>query len=93
MTTTYLTTGWEPDLADADSICLRWLRHWSAQLAAFAERTFVEAFAKDNRPDDMRAYLAGAYGLPQQARELADPQVVTDRACTGEDLTRVASGG
>jgi hypothetical protein len=31
-----LTTGWEPDLADADSLCLRWLRHWSAQLAAFA---------------------------------------------------------
>ena len=35
-TTTPLTTGWEPDLADDDSICLRWLRHWSAQLAAFA---------------------------------------------------------
>ena len=28
-----LTTGWEPDLADDDSLCLRWLRHWSAQLA------------------------------------------------------------
>jgi hypothetical protein len=36
-TTTYLTTGWEPGLDDADSICLRWLRHWSAQLAAFAD--------------------------------------------------------
>jgi hypothetical protein len=33
----HLTTGWEPDLADADSLCLRWLRHWSAQIAAFAE--------------------------------------------------------
>jgi hypothetical protein len=32
-----LTTGWEPDLPDADSLCLRWLRHWSAQLAAFAD--------------------------------------------------------
>jgi hypothetical protein len=31
-----LATGWEPDLADDDSLCLRWLRHWSAQLAAFA---------------------------------------------------------
>ena len=37
MSTAYLTTGWEPDLSDDDSICLRWLRHWSAQLAAFAE--------------------------------------------------------
>jgi hypothetical protein len=35
--TAYLTSGWEPDLADDDSICLRWLRHFSAQLAAFAE--------------------------------------------------------
>ncbi len=31
-----LTTGWEHDLPDDDSLCLRWLRHWSAQLAAFA---------------------------------------------------------
>jgi hypothetical protein len=36
MTATNLTTGWEPDLADTDSLCLRWLRHWSAQIAAFA---------------------------------------------------------
>lgn len=32
-----LTTGWEPDLPDADSLCLRWLRHWSDQVAAFAD--------------------------------------------------------
>jgi hypothetical protein len=32
-----LTTGWEPGLPDDDSLCLRWLRHWSAQLTAFAE--------------------------------------------------------
>ncbi len=31
-----LTTGWEPDLPDEDSLCLRWLRHWSDQCAAFA---------------------------------------------------------
>ncbi|MGQ0575563.1 MAG: hypothetical protein ACT4RN_15370 [Pseudonocardia sp.] len=39
MTTTvpHLTTGWEPDLGDADSLCLRWVRHWAAQCAAFAE--------------------------------------------------------
>jgi hypothetical protein len=36
MTTAFLTTGWESGLADSDSICLRWLRHWSAQLAAVA---------------------------------------------------------
>lgn len=31
-----LTTGWEPDLDDADSLCLRWVRHWADQCAAFA---------------------------------------------------------
>ncbi|MCV2490914.1 hypothetical protein OF117_16285 [Geodermatophilus sp. YIM 151500] len=31
-----LTTGWEPGLADADSLCLAWLRHWADQLDLFA---------------------------------------------------------
>ncbi|MGE3661355.1 MAG: hypothetical protein AB7G09_08620 [Pseudonocardia sp.] len=30
-----LTTGWEADLADSDTLALRWLRHWSATCAAF----------------------------------------------------------
>ena len=49
----------------------------AAELAAFAARTFFETFAKDNRPDDMQAYLSSAYGVAQQARELADPRIVT----------------
>ena len=36
-TTAPLTTGWEPGLADSDSICLRWLRHWSEQVAVFVD--------------------------------------------------------
>jgi hypothetical protein len=35
-TTAPLTTGWEPELPDTDSMCLRWVRHWSQQCAAFA---------------------------------------------------------
>lgn len=31
-----LTTGWEPGLADADSLCLSWVRHFADQCAAFA---------------------------------------------------------
>lgn len=31
-----LTTGWEPGLPDGDTLCLRWVRHWSDQCAAFA---------------------------------------------------------
>jgi putative acetyltransferase len=62
----------------------------AAQLAAFATRTFTEAFAKDNRPEDLEQYLASAYGVAQQARELADPQVVTLLAHEGSTLSAYA---
>jgi hypothetical protein len=57
VTTAYLTTGWEPDLADGDSLCLRWLRHWSAQLAAFAGAA-GGLVTSDER------YLLADYGRP-----------------------------
>ena len=46
-------------------------------LAAFAARTFHETFAADNRPEDMRDYLASAFGIEHQSRELADCGVAT----------------
>jgi diamine N-acetyltransferase len=49
----------------------------AAALAAFGARTFEEAFAAHNRPDDMTAYLAKNYGAEQQRRELEDPRIVT----------------
>ena len=49
----------------------------AAELAAFATRTFREAFSADNNPDDLQAHLATTYGLAQQAAELADPLVFT----------------
>jgi hypothetical protein len=52
-----LTTGWESDLADSDSICLRWLRHWSAQLAAFAD-------AAGGRVERDGRYLLADHGRP-----------------------------
>lgn len=48
--------------ADADAISL------------FAARTFHEAFAADNRPEDMLAYMTLAFGPVQQQRELSDPR-------------------
>jgi hypothetical protein len=57
VSTAYLTTGWEPDLSDDDSICLRWLRHWSAQLAAFAE-------AAGGRVVHDERYLLADHGRP-----------------------------
>ena len=57
MTTTHLTTGWEPDLADADSLCLTWVRHWADQLEAFA-RSVGGRTVRDER------YLVADYGRP-----------------------------
>lgn len=46
-------------------------------LSELASRTFRETFAADNSPDDMAMHVASAYGLPQQHRELVDPDVTT----------------
>ena len=43
-------------------------------LSALGATTFHSAFAADNNPDDMAAYLAAAFGPSQQAAELADPR-------------------
>lgn len=44
-----------------------------ALLAEIGARTFRHTFARDNTPEDMAAYLAGAFGPGLQAAELADP--------------------
>ena len=49
----------------------------AAPLAALAERIFRDTFAAQNNPDDLDAYLGQAYGEAQQAREIADDQVIT----------------
>jgi len=59
-------------------------------LAAFAVRTFAEAFGADNRPEDLQAHLAKSYGVPQQTRELANPDVITLLAHQGETLIAYA---
>jgi diamine N-acetyltransferase len=43
-------------------------------LADLGARTFSDAFAADNKPEDMAAYLAAAFSPAQQAAELADPR-------------------
>lgn len=57
----------------------------AAALAAFAARVFTETFGPDNRPEDVRTYVASTYGPAQQAGELGDADVVTVLAeCRGE---------
>jgi ribosomal protein S18 acetylase RimI-like enzyme len=42
-------------------------------LAELGARTFAETFATDNSPEDMAAYIAASFNLPQLLAELADP--------------------
>jgi GNAT superfamily N-acetyltransferase len=44
-------------------------------LAEIGRETFAATFGPDNTPEDMAAYLDGAFGPEQQAAELADPAV------------------
>jgi len=49
----------------------------AGELAGFAARTFAETFGADNRPEDLEAYLASAFGEARQAAELSDPALIT----------------
>lgn len=62
----------------------------AAVLAELAARTFTEAFAADNTPEDLEAHLESAYGLVQQSRELSDPNEITLLAFSGENLIAFA---
>jgi ribosomal protein S18 acetylase RimI-like enzyme len=62
----------------------------AAVLAKFAARTFADAFAADNRPEDLQAHLASSYGVAQQSAELADPDVITLLAYRANELIAYA---
>jgi ribosomal protein S18 acetylase RimI-like enzyme len=49
----------------------------AARLADLAARTFHDAFAAHNRPDDMEAYMSKTYSEALQRHEIADPGLVT----------------
>jgi ribosomal protein S18 acetylase RimI-like enzyme len=47
------------------------------ELAALAERTFRDAFAHANRPEDMDLQCQSSYSAERQAGEIADPETTT----------------
>jgi ribosomal protein S18 acetylase RimI-like enzyme len=59
-------------------------------VAAFAERTFVETFGRDNTPEDLAAHVAKAFGIAQQASELRDPNMTTLLGESGRTLVAFA---
>ena len=49
----------------------------ASALAELASRTFTDAFAAQNRPEDVELYLARSFGEPQQRAEIENPDGVT----------------
>ncbi len=62
----------------------------AAELAAFAARTFEEAFSADNKPEDVRAHRSKNYGAKKLAAELSDPSVATILARSNGELIAYA---
>jgi ribosomal protein S18 acetylase RimI-like enzyme len=48
----------------------------AAALAEIAERTFRDTFTEHNTPEDLEAYVAGAYSEEKQRRELESGHIV-----------------
>jgi diamine N-acetyltransferase len=62
----------------------------ASTLAALAAKTFAEAFAASNHPEDLQAHLESSYGLAQQSRELSDPNEITLLVFANETLIAFA---
>jgi ribosomal protein S18 acetylase RimI-like enzyme len=58
----------------------------AAALAAFAARSFTHTYEAYNTPGDMLDYLASAYGVERQTRELIDPAMITLLAASKDGL-------
>jgi ribosomal protein S18 acetylase RimI-like enzyme len=59
-------------------------------LAEIGESTFRHTFARENTPQDMAAYLAGAFGPAHQAAELAEAGTTFLIAEAGQDAVGYA---
>lgn len=55
-------------------------------LAVLAERTFRDAFGARNSPEDMDVHCARHFGPDMQAREIADPGIVTTLAISAGQI-------
>ncbi|MGN6519038.1 MAG: GNAT family N-acetyltransferase [Dokdonella sp.] len=62
----------------------------AATLAAFAARSFADAFGAANDPVRLQAFLAETYGVDQQSRELADRDTMTWLAVLDGELVAYA---
>ena len=64
--------------ADPDTLTVRRATGEDAgPLSELALRSFMEAFAAQNDPDNVAVYTSRVYGPAQQRAEIADPAIVT----------------
>src|ERR1043165_77778 len=59
------------------SSCRRARLEDAGPLAELMERTFRQTYQAFNRIGDMDSYVAGAFGIERQQRELTDPAMTT----------------
>jgi len=59
-------------------------------LAEFGAQAFFDSFAADNKPENMAAYLAAAFGPDKQAEEIVDPASVFLIAEAGGEMVGYA---
>jgi GNAT superfamily N-acetyltransferase len=85
--------------ADTDTLTIRRATAADAgPLAELALRSFMDAFAAQNDPDDIATYTSRVYGPAQQAAEIANPAGVTligeagGRMAAFAQLRRIAPG-
>ena len=63
----------------------------AAPLATFAALAFADTFGAQNRPEDMAAYMAEAFGESVQRAELMDPQCTVFLAERDGDIVGYAT--
>lgn len=62
----------------------------AAPLVEFAAHTYYQTFVSSNTPENMQAYLASSFTLPQFKTEMSDPHAIFILAEVGMELAAYA---
>lgn len=68
----------------------RAIRADAAALAALAEQTFIDTYAAQNDPEQIRVHCAQNFGLEQQSAEIANPDYAVILAYHDQELVGFA---
>ncbi|MFA9274244.1 MAG: N-acetyltransferase family protein [Candidatus Aquirickettsiella gammari] len=68
----------------------RAIRADAAALAALAEQTFIDTYAAQNDPEQIRVHCTQNFGLEQQSAEIANPDYAVILAYLDQDLVGFA---